>query len=57
MKRKAFSLINILGLGLGVAICFMIVLFIQDERSFDLWRSDSDNVYRVLLKLLIHPNC
>ena len=50
MKRKAFSLINILGLGLGVAICFMIVLFIQDERSFDLWRSDSDNVYRVVLK-------
>ena len=29
VKRKGFSLINILGLATGMAVCLLIVLFIQ----------------------------
>ena len=35
LKRKAFTLINILGLATGMAVCLLIILFIQSELSFD----------------------
>ncbi|MEM1001100.1 MAG: ABC transporter permease [Bacteroidota bacterium] len=50
MKRKAYSFINILGLSLGAAICLLIVQFIQSEKRVDAWRSNSDDVYRMVLK-------
>ena len=49
MKHKAYSLINIFGLAMGAAICLLIVLYIQSERSVDAWRPDADNVYRMAL--------
>ena len=49
MKHKAYSLINIVGLAMGAAICLLIVLYIQSERSVDQWRADADNVYRMAL--------
>ncbi len=49
MKHKAYSLINIVGLAMGAAICLLIVLYIQSERSVDAWRPDADNVYRMAL--------
>ncbi len=50
LKHKYYSLINIVGLALGAAICLLIVLFIQSERSVDSWRQDADNVYRMVVK-------
>ncbi len=49
-KRKVFSLINILGLATGMAVCLLIVLFIQDEVSFDKFHEKGDRVYRVALE-------
>ena len=34
-RQKTFSAINILGLAIGLATCILIVLYIQDELSFD----------------------
>ena len=50
LKRKTYAFINIFGLALGAAICLLIVLFIKSEKSFDTWRENSDNVYRMVLK-------
>lgn len=50
LKRKAYTLINIFGLALGAAICVLIVLFIANERSVDAWRSNADDVYRMVLE-------
>ena len=50
LKRKGFSLINILGLATGMAVCLLIVLFIQSELSFDKQHEKSDNIYRVVLE-------
>ena len=30
-KRKGYSIINILGLAIGMAVCLLIVLFIESE--------------------------
>ena len=35
MKRKAYTLINILGLATGMAVCLLIVLFVQSELNYD----------------------
>src|SRR5687767_13621285 len=49
LKRKGFSLINILGLATGMAVCLLIILFIQSELSFDKHNEKADNIYRVVL--------
>ncbi|OKS85956.1 ABC transporter permease [Mucilaginibacter polytrichastri] len=50
LKRKVFSLINILGLATGMAVCMLIVLFIQDELSFDKFQDKGDLIYRIALE-------
>ena len=50
LKRKAYTLINILGLATGMTVCFLIVLFIRSELSFDNFQQKGDRVYRVALE-------
>ncbi|MDX2045289.1 MAG: FtsX-like permease family protein, partial [Chitinophagaceae bacterium] len=49
-KRKGFSLINILGLATGMAVCLLIVLFVQSELSFDKHHEKADHIYRIVLE-------
>lgn len=46
-KHKAYSLINILGLTIGIACCVLILLFVQDELSFDRFHENAERIYRV----------
>jgi len=50
LKRKGYSLINILGLATGMAVCLLIVLFVQSELSYDQHHVKGDNVYRIVLE-------
>ncbi|MEL6846099.1 MAG: hypothetical protein AAFP02_23060 [Bacteroidota bacterium] len=34
LKNRGFSLINIAGLGIGIAACILIALFIRHEASY-----------------------
>jgi len=45
-----FSIINILGLSLGLAITILLFLFITYERSYDNNYANSDDIYRTLVK-------
>lgn len=47
-KQKAFSLINILGLTVGITCCFLIFLFILNELSYDNFHKNGKNIYRVM---------
>ncbi|SDM58936.1 putative ABC transport system permease protein [Catalinimonas alkaloidigena] len=47
LKHKAFSLINLLGLSVGVACCLLLLLFIQHERSYDRFQEHGASLYRV----------
>ena len=49
LKRKVYTLINILGLAIGMAVCLLIVLFIRSELSYDNFQPNGDRVYRVVL--------
>ncbi|WP_429398996.1 ABC transporter permease [Mucilaginibacter lappiensis] len=46
-RNKAFSAINIIGLALGLAICFLISLFVIDELSYDKFNLKADRIFRV----------
>ncbi|MEL7003849.1 MAG: permease prefix domain 2-containing transporter, partial [Bacteroidota bacterium] len=44
-RKKLFSFINAFGLSIGIAFCFLIYLFIQDEQSVDQFHTNKDRIY------------
>jgi putative ABC transport system permease protein len=49
-RNKAFTGINIFGLSIGIATCLLIVLFIQDELSYDRYNKKADQIVRVVFR-------
>jgi ABC-type antimicrobial peptide transport system permease subunit len=49
MRQKVFSLINIAGLAIGMAICILIFLWVQDELNYDRFHENANNIYRVVM--------
>jgi putative ABC transport system permease protein len=49
LKRKGYTLINILGLATGMAVCGLILLFIRSELGYDSFQANGDRVYRLVL--------
>src|SRR5215204_146645 len=47
-SHKVFSLINIIGLAIGMTACFLIFLYVSFELSYDNFHSKSDRIYRVV---------
>jgi putative ABC transport system permease protein len=50
LKNKAFTAINIAGLAIGIATCLIIMLFVQDELSYDRFNEKADRIVRVVLR-------
>jgi putative ABC transport system permease protein len=49
LNNKFYSFINIAGLTVGLTIGIMILIWVQDELSFDGFHKQADNIYRVEL--------
>ncbi len=47
LKRKVFTFINLLGLATGMAVCLLLVLYIQNETGYDSFQEKGDNIYRL----------
>lgn len=47
-KNKLFSIINLIGLSLGLACCFIILLHVRFEKGFDRFHTKKDRIIRVL---------
>jgi len=56
LKNKTVSLINIFGLGVGLATCILLLLFIWDESSFDKHHIQGEDLYRVGIKFGEDPS-
>lgn len=50
-RRKSFSIINILGLSIGLAFCFLILMYVHDELSYDRFHKQRRQIYRILVNL------
>jgi putative ABC transport system permease protein len=46
-KNRLFSLLNIGGLGAGLAVAMLIGLYIRDEFSYDHFNEKADRIYRI----------
>ncbi len=46
-KEKIYSVINILGLTIGVTCCIFLLLYILDELSYDKFHVNKDRIYRI----------
>jgi putative ABC transport system permease protein len=53
IRHKSYSFINIAGLAIGMACCFLIILWVQDELSFDQFHEKKNELYRVVGDLQI----
>ncbi|MCP2029358.1 putative ABC transport system permease protein [Flavobacterium sp. HSC-32F16] len=53
--NKLFSLLNILGLSIGIAGLIFALLYWNDEQSYNKWNLEKDNVYQVLVQLTDMP--
>jgi len=47
IRHKAYSTINILGLAIGMACSILILLWVQNELSYDRFHVNADEVYRI----------
>ncbi|MCP4703689.1 MAG: ABC transporter permease, partial [candidate division Zixibacteria bacterium] len=47
IKNKAYSLINIMGLAIGMTACLLILHYVYFENSYDKFHDNNDRVYRL----------
>lgn len=50
VKHKGYSFINIFGLSIGIAGCILILLWVNDELSYDRFHKNADQLYRVVIE-------
>lgn len=55
-RNKAFSLLNVLGLSIGVAASILIFLVIHWETSYDSYHPNKDRIFRVTTSVLNRSN-
>lgn len=51
-RHKAFSVINILGLAIGMAVCILIMQYVNFENSYDKFHNNYENIYRVQFNII-----
>ncbi len=50
LRQRVYSVINILGLAIGIASCVLISLYVVDELSYDTFHTNGDRLYKVTLE-------
>jgi putative ABC transport system permease protein len=46
-RQTVYSLINIVGLAVGLACCAVIILYVTNELTYDSYHPDSERIYRI----------
>lgn len=48
-KHFGYAALNVTGLALGIACCLLMILYVQDELSYDRFHINADRIVRVVL--------
>ncbi|MDP9081487.1 MAG: ABC transporter permease [Bacteroidota bacterium] len=56
LKNKGFTLLNVLGLSVGLATCLLIVFYVVDELSYDRYNTKADRIYRITEDVKLNGN-
>ena len=54
IKNKTFSLVNIIGLSLGISVCFIIMMYVQHELSYDKYNKNAERIARIQFKAVMN---
>ena len=49
LRYKGYSVSNVMGLAIGMACCVLILLYVQDELSYDQHHENKDRIYRMVI--------
>jgi len=49
-RNRLYTLLNVGGLGIGIAVSLLILLFVIHERTYDRFHAHADQIYRVYSK-------
>ena len=49
LRYKGYSVINVMGLAIGMACCVLILLYVQDELSYDQHHENKVRIYRMAI--------
>ncbi len=52
-RHKGYSIINLLGLAVGMTSCILIMLYVQDEFSYDQYAKYPERVYRIAIDMAV----
>src|SRR5215475_906580 len=47
VNNRSFTFLNVSGLAIGVVVCLLIGVWLQQELSFDNFHPDNDNIFRI----------
>ncbi len=47
LKYKGYSVINVLGLVVGISSCILICIYVQSELNYDQFHAKADQIYRI----------
>ncbi len=47
VRNRFYSILNIAGLSIGIAAAIFILMYVQDELSFDKYNENRDRIYRI----------
>ncbi|UCE24404.1 MAG: ABC transporter permease, partial [Candidatus Zixiibacteriota bacterium] len=47
VRNKTYAAINVSGLAIGIACCFLLLLHVQNELSYDRFHSKHQQIYRL----------
>ncbi|SDT29720.1 putative ABC transport system permease protein [Mucilaginibacter mallensis] len=56
LKNKGFTVLNVLGLSVGLATCLLIVFYVVDEFSYDRYNTNADRIYRITENARLNGN-
>jgi putative ABC transport system permease protein len=51
LRDRVYSIVNITGLALGLAVCILIALFAIDELRYDKYNEKADRIFRIVADL------
>ncbi len=56
IRYKGYSFLNVIGLAIGMTVCILILLWIQDEFSWDRFHPNRNQIYRIVSEDLAGGN-
>ena len=48
IRYRTYTFINIFGLAIGIICCLLILVYVQDELSYDRYHKKADQIYRII---------